>query len=152
MARLAARCWGHLNLPALRQQSRPIRVDGQSRTIHRADRSSACRPSPENRYTHPPTHPLWLLLCILLCYSFMFVVLPIYILFILVISLESENDPLNLSNAKATFAKVPQYALQNQSINTSLILPMLRLILCPKHKEAKMFENHLNHVMLVFIR
>ena len=32
----------------------------------------------------------------------------------------------------------------------NLALPMLRLF-CPKHKDAKTFENHLNPVMLVLI-
>ena len=31
---------------------------------------------------------------------------------------------------------------------SSLNLPMLRLLNCPKHKDAKIFENHLNPVML----
>ena len=40
--------------------------------------------------------------------------------------------------------------MQMKSKMSLLTLTMLRLLL-PKHKDANIFENHLNSVMLVFI-
>ena len=42
--------------------------------------------------------------------------------------------------------------LWNQSSLFPLTLPMRRLYFCTKHKDANIFRNHLNHVMLVLIR
>ena len=36
-------------------------------------------------------------------------------------------------------------------VKCTLTLPMLRLLIRPKHKDAKIFEKDLNPVMLVFI-
>ena len=52
-----------------------------------------------------------------------------------------------------TFAKVPypvKYLRIFLFIISSLTFPMLRQ-LCPKHKDAKIFEKHLNPVILVFM-
>ena len=43
-----------------------------------------------------------------------------------------------------------KYSLKIGRVKVNELL-MLRLLICPKHKEAKIFENHLNPGMLVFI-